>query len=136
MSKQLLLILSLSVTVSALALPSLKLTVEQNMGADASNITKAANMTNVTTFGNVTDINMTASDNTTSSARLYLEEVIKALQTGDNEAAKTLITGAQAAMSNAPVDARKQFEIGLRVLNGGDISEAIKYFEAANQTLN
>jgi hypothetical protein len=39
-------------------------------------------------------------------------------------------------MSNAPVDARKQFEIGLRVLNGGDISEAIKYFEAANQTLD
>lgn len=136
MSKQLLLILSLSVTVSALALPSLKLTVEQNMGADASNITKAANMTNVTPFGNVTDNNITASDNTTSSARIYLEEVIKALQTGDNEAAKTLITGAQAAMSNAPVDARKQFEIGLRVLNGGDISEAIKYFEAANQTLN
>lgn len=136
MSKQLLLILSLSVTVSALALPSLKLIVEQNMGADAINITKAANMTNVTPFGNVTDNNITASDNTTSSARIYLEEVIKALQIGDNEEAKTLITGAQAAMSNAPVDARKQFEIGLRVLNGGDISEAIKYFEAANQTLN
>jgi hypothetical protein len=136
MSKQLLLILSLSVTVCALASPSLKLTVDQNMDAGASNITRAAYMTNITQFGNVTDINMTASDNTTSSAGVYLEEVIKALQTGDNEEAKTLITGAQAALSNAPVDARKQFEIGLRVLNGGDISEAIKYFEAANQTLN
>jgi hypothetical protein len=38
-------------------------------------------------------------------------------------------------MSAAPEDARKQFEIGLRVLSGGDISEAIKYFEQANQTL-
>jgi hypothetical protein len=93
-------------------------------------------LTNVTRFGNVTDANLTTSDNTTSSAGLFLEEVIKALQTGDNDEAKNLITGAQSAMSNAPVDARKQFEIGLRVLNGGDISEAIKYFEAANQTLD
>ena len=137
MSKQLLLILSLSVTVSALALPSLKLPIDQNnIDADASNLTKTGNLTNGTQFGNVTDDNLTALDNTTSSAGLYLEEVIKALQTGDNEEAKTLITGAQSALSNAPVDARKQFELGLRVLNGGDISEAIKYFEAANQTLN
>jgi hypothetical protein len=137
MSKQLLLIFSISVTVYMLALPSLKLPVDQNnIDAHASNLTKAENLTNVTRFGNVTDANLTTSDNTTSSAGLFLEEVIKALQTGDNEEAKNLITGAQSAMSNAPVDARKQFEIGLRVLNGGDISEAIKYFEAANQTLN
>jgi hypothetical protein len=137
MSKQLLLIFSISVTVYTLALPSLKLPVDQNnIDAHASNLTKAGNLTNVTHFGNVTDANLSASNNTTSSAGLYLEEIIKALQTGDNEEAKTLITGAQSAMSNAPVDARKQFEIGLRVLNGGDISEAIKYFEAANQTLD
>jgi hypothetical protein len=135
MGKQLLLILSLSVTVSILALPSLKLTFEQNMDAGASNITTAANMANVTPPGDATDTGMTGSDNTTSSARTYLEEIIKALQASDNEGAKTLITGAQAGMSNAPIDARKQFEIGLRVLDGGDISEAIKYFEAANQTL-
>jgi hypothetical protein len=127
MGKQLLLILSLSVTVSILALPSLD--------SGASNITTAANMANVTPPGNATDTGMTGSDNTTSSARMYLEEIIKALQGADNEGAKTLITGAQVGMSNAPIDARKQFEIGLRVLNGGDISEAIKYFEAANQTL-
>ena len=137
MSKQLLLILSLSVTVSALALPSLKLPVGQNnIDADASILTNAGNLTNVTQFGNVTDDNLTALDNTTSSAGLYLEEIIKALQTGDNKEANTLLAGAPSALSNAPVDARKQFEIGLRVLNGGDISEAIKYFEAANQILN
>jgi hypothetical protein len=137
MSKQLLLILSLSVTVSALALPSLKLPVDQNnIEADASNLTNAENLTNVIQVGNVTDDNLTALDNTTNSAGLYLDAVIKALQTGDNEEANTLIAGGQSALSNAPVDARKQFEIGVRVLNGGDISEAIKYFEAANQTLN
>jgi hypothetical protein len=135
MGKQLLLILSLSVTVSILALPSLKLTFEQNMDAGASNITTAANMANVTQSGNATDTGTTGSDNATSSARMYLEGIIKALQAADNEGAKTLITGAQAGMSNVPIDARKQFEIGLRVLDGGDISEAIKYFEAANQTL-
>ena len=137
MSKQLLLILSLSITVSALALPSLKLPVDQNnIDADASNLTTAGNLTNVTQVGNVTDDNLTVLDNTTNSAELYLDAVIKALQTGDNEEANTLIAGAQSALSNAPEDARKQFEIGVRVLNGGDISEAIKYFEAANQTLN
>jgi hypothetical protein len=135
MGKQLLLILSLSVTVSILALPLLKLTFEQNMDAGASNITTAANMVNVTRPGNTTDTGMTGSYNATSSARIYLEGIIKALQAADNEGAKTLITGAQAGMSNVPIDARKQFEIGLRVLDGGDISEAIKYFEAANQTL-
>jgi hypothetical protein len=134
MGKQLLLIISLSVTVSILALPSLKLTFKQNMDAGASNITTAANMANVTRSGNATDTGVTGSDNATS-ARMYLEGIIKALQAADNEGAKTLITGAQAGMSNAPIDARKQFEIGLRVLDGGDISEAIKYFEAANQTL-
>jgi hypothetical protein len=135
MGKQLLLILSLSVTVSILALPSLKLTFEQNMDAGASNITTAANMADVTQSGNATDTGVTGSDNATSSARMYLEGIIKALQAADNEGAKTLITGAQAGMSNVPIDARKQLEIGLRVLDGGDISEAIKYFEAANQTL-
>jgi hypothetical protein len=135
MSNQLLLILFLSVTVSTLVLPSLKLTVIQDIDAAASNMTMAANMANFTQSNNVTATNMTTSDNATSSARIYLEEVIKALQASDNEGAKTLIAGAQAGMANAPEDARKQFEIGLRVLGGGDVSEAIKYFEAANQTL-
>jgi hypothetical protein len=87
MSKQLLLIFSISVTVYTLALPSLKLPVDQNnIDAHASN--RAGNLTNVTRFGNVTDANLTTSDNTTSSAGLFLEEVIKALQTGDNDEAK------------------------------------------------
>ena len=135
MSNQLHLILFLSVTVSSLALPSLKLTVVQDIDAGASNLTRVANMANVTQSNNITASNMTVSDNATSSAGMYLEELIKALQASDNEGAKSLIAGAQAGMLDAPEDARKQFEIGLRVLGGGDVSEAIKYFEAANQIL-
>lgn len=138
-----LLINYLTAILSLLALPWLVWAGEQNMSAVASNITKGVNLTNGVQFGNATDDNMTATVSanttatniTTSSPSMFLQEVIRALQTGDNAEAKILLDGAQAAMSDAPEDATKQFEIGLRVLTGGDISEAIKYFEQANQTL-
>lgn len=138
-----LLINYLTAILSLLALPWLVWAGEQNMSAVASNITKGVNLTNGVQFGNATDDNMTAivsanttaTNITTSSPSMFLQEVIRALQTGDNAEAKILLDGAQAAMSDAPEDATKQFEIGLRVLTGGDISEAIKYFEQANQTL-
>jgi hypothetical protein len=143
MTTPLLLIISLTAILSNLALPWLVLTGEQNMSVGASNITHGVNPTNGIQVGNATYDNMTATESTnttatnttTSSPSVFLQEVIRALQTGDNEEAETLLDGGQAVMSAAPEDARKQFEIGLRVLSGGDISEAIKYFEQANQTL-
>jgi hypothetical protein len=143
MTKQLLLVISLSAIVSIFILLSLTLTGERNLDAGASNITKGANYANGTQYSNTTDPtttgteanNITSTTSTTSSASMFLQEVIRALQTGNNEQANALLDAGQTTMSDAPDDARKQFEVGLRVLGGGDISEAIKYFEQANQTL-
>jgi galactose mutarotase-like enzyme len=97
---------------------------------NATNMTAGANMTNATTGGN-----MTTSNTSTSSAKMHLEEGIKALQSGDKEGATTHLGLAQQAMSGSSPDAIMHFEEGMKALDSGDTKGAIMHLQIAEQSL-
>lgn len=135
MKNEIVLILSLvTAIVSTLAFVNLDLANAQNASMDG-NMTTATNMTNATTGGNVTGGNMTTSDTSSSPAKFYLEEGIKALQGGDTQGAMTHLTAAEQAMSNAPPDAIRHFEEGMKALDSGDNNGAIMHLNIANKAL-
>ncbi len=101
--------------------------VAQNASMDG-NMTTGTNMTNTTMGGN-----MTATSG--GSAKMHLEEGIKALQSGDKEGAMTQLTAAQQAMSGSSPDAIKHFEEGMKALESGDSNGAIMHLQIAEQSL-
>jgi exonuclease VII small subunit len=99
---------------------------------------KAQNNTvpsNMTGLANMTEPNMTTSDTSGNSAKMHLEEGIKALKNGDNQAAKTHLDAAKQAMTNAPGEAVKHFEEGMKALENGDSKGAIMHLDFADQAL-
>ena len=78
---------------------------------------------------------MTTSITSTSSAKMHLEEGIKALQNGDKNGAMTHLSLAQQALSGSSPEAIKHFEEGMKALSGGDIKGAIMHLQFADQAL-
>ena len=101
--------------------------VAQNASMNG-NMTTGTNMTNTTMSGN-----MTATSGT--SAKTQLEDGIKALQSGDKEAAMTQLTAAQQAISGSSPEAIKHFEEGMKALESGDSKGAIMHLQFADQAL-
>lgn len=106
--------------------------------ADAAGLKAPQNMTNMTTGTNTTKacmscggLNITSS-NSSSSAKINLEEGIKALQSGDKQGAMTHLNAARQSMTNASLEAINHFEEGMKALAGGDINGAIKEFHWNN----
>ncbi len=99
------------------------------------NVTPGTNMTNTTMGGNVTAGNSTMSNTSGNSAKMHLEEGIKALQSGDKQGAMTHLTAAQQAMSGSSPEAIKHFEEGMKALSGGDTNGAIMHLQFADQAL-
>jgi cellobiose-specific phosphotransferase system component IIA len=100
------------------------------------NSVNALNMTspnNMTGSANMTGSNMTMSNASGGSAKMHLEEGIKALKSGDNQIAMTHLHAARAAM--VPGEAMNHFEQGLKALENGDSNGAIMHLTAANQGL-
>jgi exonuclease VII small subunit len=96
----------------------------------------AQNMTlpsNITGSANLTGSNMTTSDTSGNSAKMNLEEGIKALKSGDNQAAMTHLDAAKQAM--VPGEAMNHFEQGMKALENGDSNGAIMHLTVANQAL-
>lgn len=91
------------------------------------------NMTNQTTAGTNTSI-MTTSDSS-SSAKLHLQEAIKALEKGDKPEAFSRLTAAQQAMSGASAEAKERYEEGMKALMAGDSSGALTHLKAARDAL-
>ncbi len=108
--------------------------VAQNMSMDI-NMTSGTNMTNTTMSGNMTAGNATMSNTSGNSAKMHLEEGIKALQAGDKDSAMTHLSAAQAAMSGASSNAMMHFEEGMKALQAGDTNGAITHLTAADQAL-
>ncbi len=103
------------------------------IGLDSVN---AQNMTlpnNMTGSANMTGGNMTASDASGSSAKVHLEEGIKALKSGDNQAAMAYLDAAKQAMVSG--QAMSHFEQGMSALQNGDLNGALMHLTAANQAL-
>ena len=106
--------------------------------ADAAGLKPPQNMTNMTAGTNTTEVCLSCggsninSSNSSSSAKMNLEEGIKALQSGDRGGAMTHLNAAKQAMTNASPEAVKHFEEGMKALSGGDINGAITEFKWNN----
>jgi hypothetical protein len=99
---------------------------------DAQNMTVPSNMTG---SANMTGGNMTTSDTSVSSAKMHLEEAIKALQSGDKQGATTHLGLAEPGMVNAPPAAIMHFGEGMKALSAGNTNGAITHLTAADQSL-
>ncbi|MGB0004437.1 MAG: hypothetical protein WBP74_07250 [Nitrososphaeraceae archaeon] len=98
--------------------------VAQNASMNG-NMTTGTNMTNTTMSGSMT----------ATSAKTQLEDGIKALQSGNKEAAMTQLTAAQQAMSGSSPESIKHFEEGMKALESGDSKGAIMHLQFADQAL-
>ncbi|HYY86196.1 MAG TPA: hypothetical protein VE594_03725 [Nitrososphaeraceae archaeon] len=111
-------------------------------GVIAGNLVIALNSLNAQNFtstnnmiisANMTDSNMTTSDTSSSSARMFLQAGIKALESGDTEAAMTNLDAAKQAMVPGP--AMSHFEQGINALQNGNLNGAIMHLTAADKAL-
>jgi hypothetical protein len=101
------------------------------ISVNAQNMTLPSNMTG---SANMTGSNMTTTDTTSSNpAKMHLEEGIKALKSGDNQAAMTHLDAAKQAM--VPGQAMDHFEQGMKALENGDSNGAIMHLTVADQAL-
>jgi hypothetical protein len=114
------------------------------------NSVNAQNSTTLTTGTNATGTtagNMIGGNNHTATAKMQIEEGIKALQAGDNNSARDHLDSAKHALelvfeetitlptANATSKAIKHFEEGMNTLQAGDTNGAIPNFTAADQAL-
>ncbi len=67
---------------------------------------------------------MTMSGNS-SLTKMHLEEAIKALEVGNKEAASIHLNAAHQAISSISVQAKEQFEAGMKALSNGDSNSAV-----------
>ena len=107
------------------------------ISVDAQNMTPGnmmgSNMTGNMT-GNMMGSNMTAKM-MAGPAKMHLEEGIKALESGNIQAANTHLDFARQAMANAPTNALKHFEEGMNALGAGDSNGALTHLKLADQAL-
>ena len=95
----------------------------------------ASTSNNMTTGTNMTAGNATLANASGTSVKIQIEGGIKALQSGDKEAAMTQLTAAQQAMSGSSPEAIKHFEEGMKALESGDSNGAIMHLQFAEQSL-
>ncbi|MFZ0357959.1 MAG: hypothetical protein WAM19_08865 [Nitrososphaeraceae archaeon] len=69
------------------------------------------------------------------SAKMHLEEGIKALESGNIQAANMHLDFARQAMANSPTNAVKHFEEGMKALGAGDSNGALMHLKLADQAL-
>ena len=116
-------------------------------GPNSLNAQNVTNMNTGTNPTNATTGNMTGGSNHTSTAKMQIEEGVKALQAGDNNSARDHLNAAQHALelvfedtvnlptAGASSKAIKYFGDGMNALQSGDINGAIPHFTAAVQAL-
>ena len=79
--------------------------------------------------------NMTASNTSAGSAKMHLEEAIKALESGNKDAASTHLTAAQQAISGESDQAKMHFGEGMKAFSSGDSNGALMHLKLAVQAL-
>lgn len=100
----------------------------------ASNSVSAQNMTNQTiTGGNMTNAPASGAG---GSAKMHIEEAIKALESGNNEAASTHLTAAQQGIASEPDQAKMHFSEAMKAFSSGDLNGALMHLKATNDALS
>ena len=79
--------------------------------------------------------NMTPGGMMAISAKMHLEEGMKALESGNIQMAIIHLDFAKQAMADAPSDAVKHFEEGMMALDAGNSSGALEQLNLANHSL-
>src|SRR5207342_1011824 len=80
--------------------------------------------------------NTTALSNTTGgSTKMHLEEAIKALESGNKDAASTQLTAAQQAISGESEQAKMHFNEGMKAFSAGDTNGTLMHLKAADEAL-
>lgn len=90
---------------------------------------------NITAPNNMTASNMTTSNTSGGSAKMHLEEAIKALESGNKDAASTHLTAAQQAISGESDQAKMHFDEGMKAFSAGDTNGALMHLKAAKDAL-
>jgi len=90
---------------------------------------------NITAPNNMTASNMTTSNTSGGSAKMHLEEAIKALESGNKDAASTHLTAAQQAIAGESDQAKMHFDEGMKAFSAGDTNGALMHLNAAKDTL-
>ena len=88
-----------------------------------------------TGFTSIRAQNMTAPNNMTGSAKMHIEEAVKALESGDKQTASTHLTAAQQAISGESDQAKMHFGEGMKAFSSGDSNGALMHLKAALQAL-
>jgi hypothetical protein len=84
---------------------------------------------------NMTGPNMTTSGTSGGSAKMHIDEAIKALDSGDKQAASTHLTAAQQTISGESDQAKMHFGEGMKAFSSGDSNGALMHLKAAIQAL-
>ena len=101
----------------------------------AQNMTAGGMMAGNMTPGGMMAGNMTPGGMMASSAKMHLEEGMKALESGNIQMAIIHLDFAKQAMADAPSDAVKHFEEGMKALDAGNSSGALEQLNLANHSL-
>ncbi len=73
--------------------------------------------------------------NSTGIAKLHLEEAIKALENGNEQAAYTRLTAALQGIAQASNDAKMHFNEGMKALTAGNITDSLMHLNATKENL-
>jgi hypothetical protein len=73
--------------------------------------------------------------NSTGIAKLHLEEAIKALENGSEQAASTRLTAALHGVAQAPNETKKHFNEAIKAFSAGNINATLLHLKAARENL-
>ena len=99
------------------------------------NTTNGQNMTtpnNMTGSGNLTNATASGPD---GPAKMHIGEAIKALESGNKDAASTHLTAAQQAIAGESDQAKMHFGEAMKAFSSGDSNGALMHLKAANDAL-
>ena len=120
---------------SSMTMVGLVVTLFFGYGITGVNITNGQNITtpnNMTGSGNMTNATASVVD---GSAKMHIEEAIKALESGNNDAASTHLTAAQQAIPLESDQAKMHFGEAMKAFSSGDSNGALMHLRAVNDAL-
>ena len=92
---------------------------------------KESALSNTTVLSNTTALSNTSG----GSTKMHVEEAIKALESGNKDAASTQLTAAQQAISGESEQAKMHFNEGMKAFSAGDTNGTLMHLKAADEAL-
>jgi hypothetical protein len=101
-----------------------------------SNTAFAQNTTNHGSAGiNSSSITKPTALNSTGIAKLHLEEAVKALENGNEQAASTRLTAALQGVAQASKETEMHFDEAIKAFSAGNTNDTLLHLKAAKENL-